>query len=72
MLSVLREAKIAEMAQEVKACGKPRNVARITGGGKQEPEAPSGQVGMQTETKRKAGPRVAPTGTARAAGKKQK
>jgi Rrf2 family protein len=72
MLSVLREAKIAEMAQAVKACGNARNIARITAGGKQRSEAPSGQVGMAGKAKCKAGPRSAPSGAARAAGKKQK
>jgi Rrf2 family protein len=72
MLSVLREAKIAEMAREVKSSGKARNITRITAGGKQESEAPSRQVGLAAKTKGKAGPRVAPSGAARAAGKKQK
>jgi Rrf2 family protein len=72
MLSVLREAKIAEMAQEVKACGKQRNIARIVEGGKQEPVTPSRQVRLPAKTKSKALPRLAPSGAARVAGKKQK
>jgi Rrf2 family protein len=72
MLEVLREAKIAEMAEAVKACGKQRNIARITGGGKQEPVTLSRQVAPAAKTKRKAGSRLAPSGAVRVAGKKQK
>jgi Rrf2 family protein len=72
MLSVLRAAKIAELAKEANACGKARNLARITAGGRQEPEVPSRQVGLAAKTKSKAGPRLAPTGAAHIAGKKQK
>lgn len=67
MLSVLREAKIAEMAEEVKSCGKARNIARITEG-----VAPTRQVVPPSKTKRKAGPRATPSGATRGAGKKQK
>jgi Rrf2 family protein len=72
MLSVLREAKIAEMAREVKSSGKARNITRITAGGKQESEAPFRQIGWPVKTECKAQPRSAPSGAARAAGKKQK
>jgi Rrf2 family protein len=72
MLSVLRAAKIAELAKEAKTCGKARNIARITAGGRQEPEVPSRQVGLAAKAKSKARPRVALSGAARIAGKKQK
>lgn len=72
MLEVLREAKIAQMAQAMSSCGKVRNLAQITAGGKTESVARSRQVGLPAKTKCKAAPRPAPLGTGRAAGKKQK
>ncbi|MGC2211529.1 MAG: Rrf2 family transcriptional regulator [Candidatus Korobacteraceae bacterium] len=72
MLAVLREAKIAEMAQAVKSCGKARNIARISAGGKPESVTLSRQGGSAATTKGKVQPRTVPTGAGRAAGKKQK
>jgi Rrf2 family protein len=72
MLSVLREAKIAELAKAAKGCGKARSLARITAGGRREPEVPSRQAGLAAKTKSNARPQPAPSGGARIAGKKQK
>ena len=72
MLQVLREATIAQMAQAMNSCGKVRNLAQITAGGKTESVAISRQVGLPAKTKRKAVPRPAASGAGRAAGKKQK
>src|ERR1700687_4290877 len=62
MLAVLREAKIAEMAHEDKSCGNLLNIARVAGGGKQELQPLSRQVGLPARTKRNARTRSAPSG----------
>jgi Rrf2 family protein len=71
MLSVLREAKIAEMAKEAKSCGQLMNITQVTAGGKQQSNPISRQVGTPAKARSKARPRSAPSGVARVAGKKQ-
>ena len=71
MLSVLRQAKIANMATEGKFCGNLLNIARGTGGSKQESKSVSRQVGLPAKTRCKAPPRSAASGAARVTGKKQ-
>jgi len=71
MLTVLREAKIEEMAHQGKSCGNLLNITRAGGGGKQPTKPLSRQVGPPAKTTRKARPRSAPTGAARVTGKKQ-
>jgi Rrf2 family protein len=71
MLSVLREAKIAEMASAEQSCGNLLNITRVTGGGKQGSKQVLRQGGLPAKPKSTARPRSAPSGALRVTGKKQ-
>jgi Rrf2 family protein len=70
MLSVLREAKIAEMADAGRACGNLMNMNQVYVGNS-EPSQRSQQNVLIANSKSTTRRRTAPAGTPRATGKKQ-
>ena len=72
MLSVLREAKIAEMASGGQSCCKLLNIEEAGGVGKPELKQSSRRGSRPPKTKRKAAPRSGLSRTSRVAGKKSK
>lgn len=71
MLAVLREAKIAEMAQAGNSGSALTNIPQVAGRAQSTPTSLTRRSDLPAVASRKARPRSSPSGAARATGKKQ-